>query len=112
MGSESGDRAGDAMNPDHDDKPRDDTGKSISECYCPQCGYFSGGGLCRVCRRELAIEEQNATSEDDASTTGESIRQQSLLYMEVTSGYAPTTAPSPPPASGGRVLALRQTDNR
>ena len=57
----------------------DATGKLISECYCPRCAYFSGGGLCRVCRRELAIEEQNATSGDDSSTTGDSTRQQSLL---------------------------------
>ena len=67
------------MNPEHDDKTRDDTGKLISECYCPQCGHFSGGGICRVCRRERAIEEQNATPGDDCSTTGDSTRQKSLL---------------------------------
>ena len=45
----------------HAPDARDATGQLISECYCPRCDHFSGGGLCRVCRRELAIGEQNAT---------------------------------------------------
>ena len=40
----------------------DATGKLIADCYCPRCDHFSGGGLCRVCRRELAIEEQEAAA--------------------------------------------------
>ena len=57
----------------------DATGKLVSECYCPRCDQYSGGGMCRVCRREVAVEEQNATSGDDSSTTRDSTRQQSLL---------------------------------
>ena len=63
----------------HAPDARDATGKLIADCNCPRCDHFSGGGLCRICKRELAIEEQNATSGDDSSTTGDSTRQQSLL---------------------------------
>ena len=64
----------------HAPDARDATGKLVADCYCPQCDQFSGGGLCRVCRRERAIEEQNATPGDDYSTaTGDGTRQQSLL---------------------------------
>ena len=64
----------------HASDARDATGQLISECYCPRCDHFSGGGLCRVCQRELAIEEQNATPGDDPRTaTGDGTRQQSLL---------------------------------
>ena len=64
----------------HAPDARDATGKLVADCYCPQCDHFSGGGLCRVCRRERAIEEQNATPGDDYSTaTGDGTRQQSLL---------------------------------
>ena len=46
----------------------DATGKLIADCYCPRCDHFSGGGLCRVCKRELAIEaadNENAIEEDN-----------------------------------------------
>ena len=63
----------------HAPDARDATGQLVSERYCPRCDHFSGGGLCRVCRRERAIGEQNATPGDDSSTTGDGTRQQSLL---------------------------------
>ena len=47
----------------------DTTGRLIADCYCPRCDHYSGGGLCRVCRREIAIEEGNATPTEDSSTT-------------------------------------------
>ena len=40
----------------HASDARDATGKLIADCYCPRCDRFSGDGLCRVCRCELAIE--------------------------------------------------------
>ena len=45
----------------------DATGRLIADCYCPRCDHYSGGGLCRVCRREIAIEEGNATPTEDSS---------------------------------------------
>ena len=27
------------------------TGRPVAELYCRQCGFYSGGGLCRVCQR-------------------------------------------------------------
>ena len=39
----------------------DATGRLIADCYCPRCDHYSGGGICRMCRREIAIEEGNAT---------------------------------------------------
>ncbi len=47
----------------------DTTGRLIADCYCPRCDHYSGGGICRMCRREIAIEEGNATSTEDSSTT-------------------------------------------
>ena len=35
----------------HAPDARNATGQLISECYCPRCDHYSGGGLCRVCRR-------------------------------------------------------------
>ena len=40
----------------------DTTGRLIADCYCPRCDHYSGGGLCRVCRREVGIEKQEAAS--------------------------------------------------
>ena len=63
----------------HASDARDATGKLIADYYCPRCDHFSGGGLCRICKRELAIDAQDATSGDDSSTTGDSTLQRSLL---------------------------------
>ena len=52
----------------HAPDARNATGQLISECYCPRCDHYSGGGLCRVCRREIAVEEANAAPTEDAST--------------------------------------------
>ena len=35
----------------HDPEFRDATGTKVRYLYCPDCGYFSGGGVCRVCER-------------------------------------------------------------
>ena len=53
----------------HAPDARNATGQLISECYCPRCDHYSGGGLCRVCRREIAVEEANAAPTEDSSTT-------------------------------------------
>ena len=37
----------------HDPHDRDDTGALVATLYCPDCGHYSGGGLCRVCQREI-----------------------------------------------------------
>ncbi len=42
----------------HAPNERDATDQLISECYCPRCYHFSGGGLCRICERGVAIKEQ------------------------------------------------------
>ena len=47
---------------------RDAIGQLISEYYCPRCDYYSGGGLCRVCQREITVEGANAAPDDDSST--------------------------------------------
>ena len=58
----------------------DATGRLIADCYCPRCDHYSGGGLCRVCRREIAIEERNARSTEDSSpATPDHTGQQHLL---------------------------------
>ena len=57
----------------------DATGRLIADCYCPRCDHYSGGGLCRVCRREIAIEKGNATpTEDSSPATPDHIGQQPL----------------------------------
>ena len=53
----------------HAPDARDATGKLLSDCYCPRCGYVSGGGLCRVCRREIAVDAENAALTEDSSAT-------------------------------------------
>ncbi len=53
----------------HAPDARDATGKLLSECYCPRCDHVSGGGLCRVCQRELAMEEVNAAPTEHSSAT-------------------------------------------
>ena len=64
----------------HAPDARNATGQLISECYCPRCDHYSGGGLCRVCRREIAVEEANAAlAEDSSTTTPDHTRQQPLL---------------------------------
>ena len=58
----------------------DTTGRLIADCYCPRCDHYSGGGICRMCRREIAIEEGNATSTEDSSpATRDHIGQPPLL---------------------------------
>ena len=37
----------------HDPECRDSTGVKVKYLYCPECGHFSGGGVCRVCERGL-----------------------------------------------------------
>ena len=37
----------------HDPEDRDATGVKVRNLYCPDCGQFSGGGVCRVCVRGL-----------------------------------------------------------
>ena len=37
----------------HDPEYRDATGVKVKYLYCPECGHFSGGGVCRVCKRGL-----------------------------------------------------------
>ena len=49
----------------HAPDARDVTGKLIADCYYPRCDHFSGGGLCRICRREVAIEEREAAARSD-----------------------------------------------
>ena len=64
----------------HAPDARNATGQLISECYCPRCDHYSGGGICRVCRREIAVEEANAApTEDSSTTTPEHPGQQPLL---------------------------------
>ena len=29
------------------------SGKPIADCFCPLCDEYSGGGICRVCQREI-----------------------------------------------------------
>ena len=43
-------------------------GKAIADCYCPECGYYSGGGLCRVCQRGCG--EFTAPTPDDPYVAG------------------------------------------
>ena len=58
----------------------DATGRLIADCYCPLGDHYSGGGLCRVCRREIAIEGGNARSTEDSSpATPDHTGQQHLL---------------------------------
>ena len=46
----------------------------------PRCDHYSGGGICRVCRREIAIEEGNAAPTEDSNiTTPDHTGQQPLL---------------------------------
>ena len=35
----------------HDPEDRDATGVKVKYLYCPDCGHYSGGGVCRVCER-------------------------------------------------------------
>ena len=37
----------------HDPEDRTATGTKVKYLYCPDCGRYSGGGLCRVCQRGL-----------------------------------------------------------
>ena len=37
----------------HDPEDRDAIGQKVRCLYCPDCGHFSGGGVCRVCERGL-----------------------------------------------------------
>ena len=37
----------------HDPERRDATGVKVKYLYCPDCGGFSAGGVCRVCERGL-----------------------------------------------------------
>ena len=37
----------------HDPEDRDATGVKVKYLYCPDCGLYSGGGVCRVCERGL-----------------------------------------------------------
>ena len=37
----------------HDPEDRTSTGVKVKYLYCPDCGHYSGGGLCRVCQRGL-----------------------------------------------------------
>ena len=68
------------MERQHAPDARDAIGKLIAECYCPRCGHFSGGGICRKCRREIAIEEGNAApTKDSSATTPDHTGQQPLL---------------------------------
>ena len=70
----------DRWNAGHPPDARDATGRLISDYYCPRCDHYSGGGLCRVCRREIAVEEANAaTIEDSSAATPDHTRQQPLL---------------------------------
>ena len=36
-----------------DPEDRDATGVKVKYLYCPDCGQFSGGGVCRMCGRGL-----------------------------------------------------------
>ena len=68
------------MERQHAPDARDAIGKLIADCYCPRCDHYSGGGICRVCRREIAIEEANAAAtEDSSATTPDRAGQQPLL---------------------------------
>ena len=44
----------DGRQPDPADRTA--TGRWIVDCYCPECSEYSGGGLCRVCSREIEFE--------------------------------------------------------
>ena len=35
----------------HDPEDRTAVGTKIKYLYCPECGHYSGGGVCRVCAR-------------------------------------------------------------
>ena len=37
----------------HDPECRDATGVKVKYLYRPECGHFSGGDVCRVCKRGL-----------------------------------------------------------
>ena len=34
-----------------DPEDREATGTKVRFLYCPDCGWYSGGGVCRVCER-------------------------------------------------------------
>ena len=52
----------------HDLECRDATGVKVKYLYCPDCGRFSGGGVCRVCERGLG-EFVPPAPERDSTTT-------------------------------------------
>ena len=33
----------------YDPEDRDATGVKVRYLYCPECGHYSGGGVCRMC---------------------------------------------------------------
>ena len=37
----------------HDPETRTATGTKVRYLYCPDCGRYSGGGVCRPCERGL-----------------------------------------------------------
>ena len=51
----------------HNPEDRDATGVKVKYLYCPDCGHFSGGGVCRVCERGLG--EFVPPAPETASTT-------------------------------------------
>ena len=57
----------------------DATGKLIADCYCPRRDHYSGGDICRVCRRVIAVYEANAAAPDGPPTQAGGKHDQSLL---------------------------------
>ena len=59
----------------HDPEYRDATGVKVKYLYCPECGHFSGGGVCRVCKRGLGefvppAPETDSTAAPPGTLTG------------------------------------------
>lgn len=44
----------------HDPEDRTAAGTKIKYLYCPECGHYSGGGVCRVCERANGTESPTA----------------------------------------------------
>lgn len=51
-----------------DPEDRDATGVKVRYLYCPDCGRYSGGGVCRSCERGLG--EFAAPARSEISETG------------------------------------------
>lgn len=71
----------------HDPEDRDATGTKVKYLYCPDCGEYSGGGVCRRCETglgEFAAPARSMISATDAAIgargpDGDTTQQEALL---------------------------------